>query len=84
VEEGLASSKDAEVEEEVENDDMLCELLSDLSEGFLEWDAAVLATDWQDAVSADRRSWEPEVGRRQSLVDAHFSESEEKEVKEEA
>ena len=81
VEEGPVRSKDAEVEEEVETDDMLGELLSDLPEGFMEWDAVVLAADWQDAMHADRRSREPEVGRRQSLVDAQFIESEEEEEK---
>ena len=71
-------------EKEVDEDNMLGELLSDLPEDFLEWDTEALAADWQDAVPADRRSREPEVGRRQSLVDALFSESEEEEEKEEA
>jgi hypothetical protein len=84
VEEGPVRTKDAEEEEEVDNDDMLGELLSDLPEGFLEWDAAVLAADWHDVVPADRRSREHEVGRQQSLVEAQFSESEEEEEKEEA
>jgi hypothetical protein len=71
-------------EKEVDEDNMLGELLSDLPEGFLEWAAEALAADWQDAVPADQRSREPVVGRRQSLVDALFSESEEEEEKEEA
>ena len=84
VEEGPVRSKNVEKEKEVDEDNMLGELLSDLPEGFLEWDAEALAADLQDAVPADRRSREPEVGRRQSLVDALFSESEEEEEKEEA